>query len=75
MSAAPEPTVFVVEDDAAVRESLLLLLKLKGYAALGFDLAESFLAVVRAGQSGCLLLDLRILLETARVVLTTEGAR
>jgi two-component system response regulator FixJ len=60
MTAAPEPTVFVVEDDAAVRESLLLLLKLKGYVALGFDSAESFLAAARPGHSGCLLLDLRM---------------
>jgi FixJ family two-component response regulator len=60
MGAAPEPTVFVVEDDAAVRESLLMLLRLAGYAALGFDSAASFLAAVRAGQSGCLLLDLRM---------------
>lgn len=60
MTAAPEPTVYVVEDDAAVRESLLLLLKLKGYAVAGFDSAEAFLAAAHPLQSGCLLLDLRM---------------
>jgi two-component system, LuxR family, response regulator FixJ len=60
MTTASEPTVFVVEDDAAVRESLLLLLGLRGCAARGFDSAESFLAAVRPDSSGCLLLDLRM---------------
>jgi FixJ family two-component response regulator len=56
----PEPTVYVVEDDAAVRESLLLLLQLKGIAATGFPSADDFLAAVHPAWPGCLLLDLRM---------------
>ena len=59
-AATPDPTVYVVEDDAAVRESLLLLLQLKGIAAAGFASADDFLAEVRPDWTGCLLLDLRM---------------
>jgi two-component system, LuxR family, response regulator FixJ len=59
-TAVPEATVYIVEDDAAVRESLLLLLSLRGLAAQGFDSADSFLAAMRPDRPGCLLLDLRM---------------
>jgi len=59
-AATPDPTVYVVEDDGAVRESLLLLLQLKGIAAAGFASADDFLAEVRPEWPGCLLLDLRM---------------
>ncbi len=59
-TAAPEATVYVVEDDAAVRESLLLLLKLKGFVAEGFGSAESFLSAALPDRPGCLVLDLRM---------------
>lgn len=60
MTAAPDAVVYVVEDDAAVRESLLMLLRLKGFAALGFESADAFLAAVNRDRPGCLLLDLRM---------------
>lgn len=62
MDRAPhsEPTVYVVDDDAAVRDSLLLLLRLKGHAAQAFASADAFLAAFRADAAGCLLLDLRM---------------
>lgn len=56
----PEPVVFVVDDDAAVRRSLCLLLKSAGYPALAFDSAQQFLASYSTGQPGCLLLDVRM---------------
>ena len=56
----PEPTVYVVDDDTAVRDSLLLLLRLKGHVAQAFASAEAFLAAFRPDASGCLLLDLRM---------------
>jgi two-component system, LuxR family, response regulator FixJ len=59
-NTAPEATVYVVEDDAAVRESLLLLLTLKGFDARGFESAESFLDSVRPDRPGCVVLDLRM---------------
>ena len=56
----PEPTIQIVEDDASVRESLLLQLQLKGLRATGFESADAFLAAVRPDWSGCLLVDLRM---------------
>ena len=56
----PEPTVYVVDDDAAVRDSLLLLLRLKGFVAQAFASADAFLATIRPDAHGCLLLDLRM---------------
>lgn len=62
MNSAPPalPIVFVVEDDDAVRDSLLLLLQLKGFRAQGFRSADAFLSGVEAVPAGCLLLDLRM---------------
>lgn len=59
-SSRPEPTVFIVDDDAAVRDSLALLLGLKGYRTVCFASAEAFLSVYRSGEPGCLLLDVRM---------------
>ena len=39
------PTVFVVDDDAAVRDALSLLISLKGLRAAVFASAADFLAV------------------------------
>ncbi len=60
MPNVPDATVFVVDDDNAVRESLLLLLRLKGIPAQGFESADRFLATVRPDWPGCMLLDLRM---------------
>ncbi len=60
MTTTPDPAVYIVDDDEGVRESLQLLLRLKGFAARGFDSADAFLAAVRPDWPGCLLLDLRM---------------
>lgn len=60
MADSSEATIFVVEDDAAVRDSLQLLLRLRGFATRGFASAEAFLAAIGPNQGGCLLLDLRM---------------
>lgn len=60
MADSSEATIFVVEDDAAVRDSLQLLLRLRGFAVRGFASADAFLAEVGPNQGGCLLLDLRM---------------
>lgn len=57
---ASEQTVFIVEDDAAVRDSLGLLLGLKGYRTQAFVCAEDFLRVYQSAWAGCLLLDIRM---------------
>lgn len=53
-------TVFIVDDDPAVRDSLSLLLGIHGYRIVPFADAESFLAAYRPDWQGCLLLDIRM---------------
>jgi len=55
-----DPTVFVVDDDAAVRDALSLLISLKGLRASVFASAEAFLAVYNDAWRGCLLTDLKM---------------
>lgn len=53
-------TVFIVDDDPAVRESLSLLLKATGHQAEAFPDARSFLDQFDAAIPGCLILDVRM---------------
>jgi len=55
-----EATVSIVDDDIAVRDSLSLLLGLKGFRTLCFATAEDFLATYRPEWQGCLILDIRM---------------
>ena len=55
-----EPTVFIVEDDEAVRDSLSLLLSLQGMRTMPFASAEEFLRTWGADRAGCVLLDLQM---------------
>lgn len=55
------PTVLIVDDDDAVRDSLMLLLGLHGYRTQAFGSAEDFLNQIDdEGIRGCMLLDLRL---------------
>lgn len=53
-------TVFIVDDDVAVRDSLALMLGLTGYRVALYSDAEAFLAAYRQDWSGCILADLRL---------------
>jgi len=53
-------TVFIVDDDASVRDSLSLLLSLHGHPTAVFASAEAFLGVVRPGWRGCVVADIRM---------------
>jgi RNA polymerase sigma factor (sigma-70 family) len=55
-----EGTVFLVDDDPGVRDSLTLLLSLKGLRTQPFATAESFIETYRPDWSGCVLTDLRM---------------
>lgn len=55
-----EATVSIVDDDISVRDSLSLLLGLKGFRTLCFARAEDFLETYRPEWSGCLILDIRM---------------
>lgn len=56
----PDATVFIVDDDPSVRDSLGLLLGLRGYRTAIFADAESFLNAYRPDWRGCVLLDIRM---------------
>ena len=56
----PELTVYIVDDDAAVRDALGLLLSIRGYRAALFAGAEDFLQAWQPQWAGCLLLDIRM---------------
>ena len=53
-------TVFLIDDDPGVRDSLSLLLSLKGVRTLPFANAESFIETYRPEWPGCVLTDLRM---------------
>lgn len=54
------PSVFIVDDDAGVRDSLAMLLELKGFHTRTYESAERFLERYRPEWPGCLVLDLRM---------------
>ena len=53
-------TVFVVDDDEPMRDSLALMLGLGGYRAASFASAEAFLAAYRDKWTGCVVADLML---------------
>jgi FixJ family two-component response regulator len=52
--------VFIVDDDAAVRDSIQELVESVGLQAEGFDSALAFLDAFRTQSPGCLVLDVRM---------------
>ena len=52
-----EKTVFVIDDDDAVRESLSIVLETAGYAARSFTSGTEFLSEIDGHGDGCVLLD------------------
>lgn len=54
------PTIFVVDDDAIVREALALLLETTGFRVSCHDSAEAFLDAWHPDRAGCLVLDMRM---------------
>jgi len=73
MADAPA-TVFIVDNDQALRDSLQWLLESGGMTCQGFESAEAFLAACTPDRAGCLLLDVR-LPGMSGVVLQDELAR
>src|ERR1700730_4128381 len=63
-AAMPDKTVFVVDDDAAVRKGLRFLLRAAGYKVEAFPSAFSFLENHDPRRRVCLLLDVRMPLMT-----------
>jgi two-component system response regulator FixJ len=60
MSLFEEQTVFVVDDDAAVRDSIAELVESVGLRAEGCASASAFLENFQPERAGCLVLDVRM---------------
>lgn len=52
--------VFIIDDDAAVRDAVSLMLSLRGYHTAVFADAASFMSARQADWRGCLLVDIRM---------------
>ncbi|HMV18343.1 MAG TPA: response regulator transcription factor [Zoogloea sp.] len=57
---AAEHIVYLVDDDEALRDSLVWLLESQGFQVAAYASAEDFLANWQPDLSGCLLLDVRM---------------
>lgn len=68
-------TVYVVEDDEPVRDSLVALLDSEGFEAVAFTSSEEFLAHFHPGGDACLLLDLELPGKSGLELLEILGAR
>lgn len=57
---APSSDIFIVDDDATVRDALSVVFTLAGYRVTSFADGEEFLAVARANTPACVILDLHM---------------
>ena len=53
-------TIFIVDDDDAVRDSLKLLLEASGFTVAAFPTGMAFFEALRPAATGCLLVDVRM---------------
>ena len=60
MAAFPSPTVFLVDDDAPVRDALSRLLRAHRFAVAAFASPKEFLEHYNPDTPGCLVLDLKM---------------
>lgn len=60
MTVTKGPTVFVVDDDAAVRDSIGELVESVGLEVEGYASASAFLDAFRPDRAGCLVVDVRM---------------
>ncbi|MBW7862312.1 MAG: response regulator transcription factor [Rhodocyclaceae bacterium] len=56
----PDQCIYIVDDDEALRDSLVWLLESSGYRVCAYDSAETFLASYQPQMTGCLVLDVRM---------------
>src|ERR1700749_3608838 len=53
-------TIHIIDDDAAMRDSLTFLLDVNGYAAKAWETADDFLKDDAARTSSCIISDIRM---------------
>ena len=56
----PEPTVYIVDDDEAVRNSLVWLVSSVKLPAIAYGSADELLDSLSPGTTGCILIDVRM---------------
>lgn len=56
----PDTTIYVVDDDEAVRDSLQIMLEAHGFGIKSFGSGEEFLATLAPDMDGCVLLDVNM---------------
>jgi two-component system, LuxR family, response regulator FixJ len=56
----PQPTVFIADADAGLRQSMMLLLGMRGYRTQGLASGEELLDAVRPDSRGCVIVDMSL---------------
>ncbi|CAG0961923.1 Transcriptional regulatory protein TdiR [Methylophilaceae bacterium] len=56
----PGATVFIIDDDPAVRDSLTLMIEQDGYTVKAFDSGEAFFSEYLPAFHGCAIVDIRM---------------
>ncbi len=56
----PTPTIFLIDDHAAVRHALAEMLSVLGYTVKTYESADSFLQTLDGQHSGCVVADVRM---------------
>lgn len=56
----PDQCIYIVDDDEALRDSLVWLLESSGYRVCAYESSESFLDAYQCSMTGCLVLDVRM---------------
>ena len=72
---ASEGDLFIVDDDAMMRDALSVVFTLAGYRVTGFVDGETFLAAARARTPAAVLLDLHLPAKSGLAVLKELDAR
>jgi two-component system response regulator FixJ len=75
VNTSSEATVHLVDDDAAVRDSLKILLESFGLEVRVYESAREFLQKAGAWESGCLVLDLHLPIMSGLDLLTAMRER
>jgi RNA polymerase sigma factor (sigma-70 family) len=55
-----KPTIFIVDDDSAVRDSLTLMIEQENISVYTFDSAEAFLNAYQPESGSCAIVDIRM---------------
>lgn len=58
--SSPSPTVYIVDDDESIRESLSSLIRAEGMAVEVFAFPQDFLKLERLNDFSCVVLDVRM---------------